>query len=60
MIGGFVRANVDALSETEIDALETVLEIPDTVLADWLTGREPIPPDNATSMLLRMKNFLVR
>ena len=28
----------------QMDALEEVMELPDTDLADWLTGRRPIPP----------------
>jgi antitoxin CptB len=57
LIGSFVRAHVDVLSEGELDALEQVMEIPDPVLADWLTGREAIPPDQETPMLLRMRDF---
>ena len=44
MIGGFVRAHLASLTEADLDALEAVMEIPDTDLADWLTGRVPIPP----------------
>jgi antitoxin CptB len=28
-----------------------VLELPDVELADWLTGRKPIPPEADTPML---------
>ena len=34
------------------------MDMPDTHLADWLTGREPIPPEDETPMLLRMRDFL--
>lgn len=60
MIGGFVRAHYGTLTAAEIDALEAVMETPDSILADWLTGREPIPPEDATPMLLRMKDFIAR
>ena len=60
LVGGFVRAHLDALTEAEIGALETVMEIPDTILADWLTGREAIPEEERTPMLLRMKEYLLR
>jgi antitoxin CptB len=60
MIGAFVRAHVAGLSEAELDALEAVMEKPDTDLADWLTGREAIPLEEATPMLLRMRDFLAR
>jgi antitoxin CptB len=60
MIGGFVRAHLMELTEAELDALEVVMEIPDTDLADWLTGRVPIPPEEETPMLRRMRDFLAR
>ncbi len=60
MIGGFVRAHLSSFSEADIDALEAVMEIPDTVLADWLTGRAPIPPENETAMLRRIRDYLTR
>jgi antitoxin CptB len=57
MIGGFVRAHIDSLTEADIDALEAVMEIADTALADWLTGRLPIPVEEDTPMLRRMREF---
>ena len=60
MIGGFVRDHLDSLSEADVDALEAVMQMPDTDLADWLTGREAIPPDAETPMLRRMRDYLAR
>jgi antitoxin CptB len=58
MIGGFVRAHLESLTEADLDALETLMEMPDTDLAEWLTGREPIPPKEDTPMLRRMRDFM--
>jgi antitoxin CptB len=58
MIGGFVRAHLDRLTEADLDALETVMEMRDTDLADWLTGRESIPPEEETPMLRRMRDYV--
>ena len=60
MIGGFVRAHLAMLTEPDLDALEAVMQTPDTHLADWLTGRVPIPPEEETPMLRRMRDFLAR
>jgi antitoxin CptB len=57
MIGGFVRAHITTLTDADLDALEAVMDMPDTDLADWLTGREEIPPEEATPMLRRMRDF---
>ena len=54
LLGGFVQRHIDALSESELAALEAVLELPDNDLADWLTGRMPIPPEADTPMLRRI------
>ena len=43
MIGGFVSRTIASLTEAELDALEALLELPDVDLADWLTGRVPVP-----------------
>ena len=60
MIGGFVRAHLASLTEADVDALEAVMETPDTDLAEWLTGREAIPAEKETPMLRRMRDFLTR
>ena len=59
MIGGFVRAGLNAFTEAELDALEEILEIPDVDLADWQTGRRPIPAEDSTPMLLRIRASLI-
>ena len=59
LIGRFVAAHIDALSETDIAELEELLEYPETLLADWLTGREPIP-DTLDSPLTRAMMQAVR
>jgi antitoxin CptB len=59
MIGGFVRANLQSFTDSELDAVEAVLELPDAPLADWLTGRLPIPPEDETPMLRRIRDSLI-
>jgi antitoxin CptB len=56
LVGGFVAARIHALTEAEMDALELVMELPDTDLADWLTGRLPVPNEVASPMLLRLRD----
>jgi antitoxin CptB len=58
MFGGFVRAHLPNFSDDDLDALEAMLDIPDVDLADWLTGRRPIPPEAETPMLRRIQEFL--
>ena len=42
LIGNFVATRLAAFSAEEIGVLEIIMELPDTWLADWLTGRTPI------------------
>jgi antitoxin CptB len=51
LVGGFVASRIDTFTETDMDLLEVVLELPDPDLADWLTGRRPIPPEADSAML---------
>jgi len=55
LIGGFVEKRIQTMTEAEMDALEEIMELPDVDLADWLTGRLPIPPDADSPMLRAMK-----
>ncbi len=51
LIGGYVRARIAVFTDADLDALEEVMELPDAMLADWLTGRQPILADCDTPML---------
>lgn len=54
LVGGFVARHIAAFSEAELDEIEAVLEYPDVDLADWLSGRRPVPAEFETPMLRRM------
>jgi antitoxin CptB len=51
LIGGYVAERLNAFSAAELDAVEAIMELPDVDLADWLTGRLPIPPTADSPML---------
>jgi antitoxin CptB len=60
MLGGFVAAHIAGLTEADLAELEAVLELPDPDLADWLSGRRPIPPDIELPMLRRIREATTR
>jgi antitoxin CptB len=60
LLGGFIRAHVDTLNDADLTALEALLELPDPDLADWLTGRQPIPPTLDAPMLPGIQPMLLR
>ena len=55
MLGGFVRAHLEAFTPAELDALEAIIDLPDPELADWLSGRQPIPADIDIPLLHRIR-----
>jgi antitoxin CptB len=55
LIGGFVARRIATLDAAALDALETLMDLPDSDLADWLTGRLPIPPEADSAMLRQMR-----
>ena len=54
LVGGFVAARIARFGEDELAAVETILELVDADLADWLMDRRPVPPEHDTPMLRRM------
>jgi antitoxin CptB len=60
LLGGFVQRHIAEFDESEIAALEEILELPDNDLADWLTGRSPIPPETDTPLLRRIRDAVRR
>jgi len=58
LIGGFVTPRIGEFSEDELSALEELLELPDPDLADWLTGRRPVPEEADTPMFRRIRDSL--
>ena len=54
LVGNFVSRHLAAFTEAELDELEAVLELQDVDMADWLSGRRPIPAEHETPMLRRM------
>lgn len=51
MIGGFAHRHIATMDDATLDAFEAAMEHPDVELADWLTGRRPIPPEADSPML---------
>jgi antitoxin CptB len=60
MLGGFVRAHLETLEDADLTALEALLDLPDPDLADWLTGRQPIPSEQDEPMLCGLSPMLRR
>jgi antitoxin CptB len=56
LVGGFIAARIGGFTPDTLNALEDILELPDPLLADWLTGRAEIPPHPHRALLLAMRD----
>ena len=54
LVGGYVAARLLSFTDTELDAIEAMMDLPDVDLADWLMGRIPIPPGEHSALLHAM------
>jgi antitoxin CptB len=57
ILGTFADAEIDGLTEAEIDQYERLLDISDTELLPWITGELAIPEANHNGVLLRILAF---
>jgi antitoxin CptB len=57
VLGRFADAHLAALSETDLDRLEALLDAPDQLLLAWLTGAEPPPPEHCSTLFDRIVAF---
>jgi antitoxin CptB len=54
LIGGFAERHLDGLSPAQFERFEALLELPDTDLYAWITGRETPPPEVDSDVLRRL------
>jgi antitoxin CptB len=57
VLGRFVDAEIEALTERELDELEHLLDAPDPELFEWVAGRAETPPDYDTEIFRRIVAF---
>jgi antitoxin CptB len=57
LIGRFADAEVAGMDEAEVTAFETMLDLPDIDLVNWVMGRTVPPPENDTPILRRLMAF---
>jgi antitoxin CptB len=57
VLGRFVDATLAAMSETEIDQLEALMQAPDPDLLSWVLGQAEVPPQYDTDVFRRLAEF---
>jgi antitoxin CptB len=57
LLGRFADAHIADLSESELDAYERLLDVPDHDLYAWVTGERDIPESERSDLLDRIIRF---
>ena len=60
ILGPFADAELQQLGETELDAFEALLAVPDNDLHDWFIGRAEPPPSFDLALIARIRAYLER
>lgn len=57
ILGRFADASVGGFDEFEIGLLETLMEVPDPDLYNWIVGAKPVPSGFDTPVLKQIRDF---
>ena len=57
IMGRFADATIADLSDDELNHYERLMDVPDPQLLAWITGDEPVPPDQDTALFRRLRAF---
>lgn len=57
ILGGFADRCLAGLSETELDAFEALMKVPDNDVYDWITCAGEPPAEYDTPTLARLRAF---
>ena len=57
IVGGFADAELAAMSGSDLDLFETLLEVPDGDLYDWIVGRCEPAPEHDHAVMHRLRDF---
>jgi len=57
LVGGFARAHLSVLTEAQLDRFEPLLDLEDSDLVAWMTGRTVPPAEIDHDVMGLMKDF---
>jgi len=55
LFGDYLASRLAAMDEATLTDVETLIDLPDADLADWLSGRKPIPAQHDHPLLRAMR-----
>lgn len=54
ILGGFADHAITALSDSELDEYEAMLELQDADILSWITGEQPVPTVHDTALFRKI------
>jgi antitoxin CptB len=57
ILGRFADAHIGAMTDSELDEYERLLEVPDHDIYGWVTGEREIPQEYRSDLLNRIAHF---
>jgi antitoxin CptB len=57
ILGAFADSRLGELDPAELDQFESLLEQADHDIYNWITGRDPTPPEFDTRIMSKIKEF---
>lgn len=57
ILGGYVKENIEDMSDEDLTLFEALLEAKDHDIYAWITGSLPVPKVYDTPLLRKLKNF---
>ncbi len=58
LFGGFAEAHLASLTPAQLDRFESLLAENDTDLFNWVTGKQPVPPEWDDEVMAKLKTFV--
>ena len=57
LMGGFAKVRLDHMTETELNAFDALIELPDQEMLSWITGEAKVPADVTNPLLPELLKF---
>lgn len=57
LFGTFADRHAHTMSKEQLDRFETILAEADTDLFNWVTNKQPVPPELDNDVMHMLKNF---
>lgn len=57
LMGGFADDYLDDMTEDELSEFESILNLPDQDVYEWITGRRPTPLEYEGSVYTKLRDY---